>query len=551
MKPTVAIYGIKDRNLYENPGFTHDHNLCIMENGQVIQYLHLERYTRRKYDNRLDEFIEHLVSDKTIDLPPDFDFVSVNSFVGSAFLSKNGRFRFEAAPNKRLTTPLQPANCWIETEHWQGKKVKAYNMSQEWAHIFSNLPFCSDLKDNSLLIHFDGGASLSNFSAFWYRKKQIQKIEAHWKLAHLSKFFNDNALTFAILGAQPGEHCSVAGKLMGYAALGTYKTEIAQWLKTNRYFKDIWKTPNVFFESVQKKFGIFLNDFDTRNPFLQDVAAVFQVEFEKQLLAKITELKHKTQATYLYYSGGCALNIIANTQIVQNNLFEEVFIPPCCNDSGLSLGAAAFLEWQKHGKIELHSPYLNNVGLAQSTSNPTVETIKQVAKLLLEHKIIGICNDFGEIGPRALGNRSIIALANCDKLSQKVSMDCKKREWFRPIAPIMLLKNAEIVTEQKVLHHLSRFMLLDFKIKPSYQADLKGVMHQNQTARIQTLAFESENPFMYRLLSHLDESFGIKALINTSFNSQEPIVHTHKQAFASAQKMNLDAVLMNHQLTIL
>ena len=169
----------------------------------------------------------------------------------------------------------------------------------------------------------------------------------------------------------------------------------------------------------------------------------------------------------------------------------------------------------------------------------------------MQHKIAGICNGTAETGPRALGNRSLVALADSRELAQKISMEVKKREWYRPVAPIMLLENAKTVVEQKV-SFLARFMLQDFTVKNGYREKMAGVVHANNTARIQTVADKSENPFMFRLLSFLHEKYGVNALINTSFNAQgEPIVHTAQQALQSAKKMKLDGIVINGKLEVL
>ena len=101
MRATVALYGIKDRSCQEYPCFVHDHNLCVMKDGKIIQYLQLERLTRRKHDNRLDVFIEDLIDEGVVGLPDEFDLICVNDFVGSAFISKNGRLHFESDRPKR------------------------------------------------------------------------------------------------------------------------------------------------------------------------------------------------------------------------------------------------------------------------------------------------------------------------------------------------------------------------------------------------------------------------------------------------------------------
>ncbi len=548
MKPTLSIYGIKDRYSTQYPSFVHNHNLCLMQNGKILQYLELERYTRRKYDNRLDLFIEELIDQNILHLPDDFDIVTVNSFAGNQFNSENGKLRIETQPFKKISEKINSAYSWYQTKN-EGKEINAYSISHELAHIFSNLPFFGSFKENSLLVHFDGGASISNFSAFTFKKGKLNFIEAHWELSHLSKFFNDNALNFAILGAKHYEHTSVPGKLMGFASFGKYSEKIEKWLVENNYFKDIWNNYNVFFRKAKQDFDIEISEFNTQNSFLQDIAATFQKIFEKQTIAKLSEFQIHTKTDYLYYSGGSALNIVTNSRIIELGVFKDIFIPPACNDSGLSIGAAAFLEWKKGSRIKKHSPFLNNVATDFSEdANFDKNLIQKTVNLLLQDKIIAVANGFGEAGPRALGNRSILALANSAELSKRVSIECKNREWYRPVAPIMLKEIAEKVTGKQI-HHLSKYMLLDFIILPEYKRVLEGVTHINGTSRIQTLEKREENPFIYDLLKYLWKKHKIYALINTSFNKKgEPIVHTKSGALQSAKNMNLDAVIIDYQL---
>ena len=552
MNPTLAIYGIQDRYNYVNPVFVHDHNLCLMQDGKIIHYLHLERYTRRKYDNKLHEVIEDLIDNKVFEITENVDLINVNSFVGDGFVSKNGRLRIDGCNTKELNTDFFSARAYFQKNKREGFELSTHILNHELAHVFSNLPFYGLFHDNSLLVHFDGGASLSNFSAFVFRNNQIECIEYHWDMAHLSKFFNDNALAFAIIGAKPSEHCAVPGKLMGYATLGNPKTEYRNWLRENNYFKDCWNDLAVFFQKANHDFGYTKTFIDQHDGFIQDISSVFQYEFQEQVLDKILQLQQSTQTEYLYYAGGCALNIVTNTKIVDSKAFKDVFIPPCCSDSGLAMGAAAFAEWKKGNTIVKHTPYLNTIGIQNIEYQMDTELIREVAKLLTTGKMVGVSNGYAEVGLRALGNRSIFALANSKDLAKQVSMVCKQREWYRPIAPIMLEKNAKKVTGLSVIHHLSEYMLLDFDILPEYKQQIIGVVHQNNTSRIQTIFSRQQNPFVFDLLTYLDENFNIPALINTSFNSKgEPIVQTLEQALYSAKSMKLDAVVLNYQLTIL
>jgi len=542
MKPILAFYGIQDRYSGAYPSFTHDHNLTLFQDGKVRNYIHLERLTRRKNDNRLSEYIEEIIDNQLL-LKEDFELVSVSSFVGNSFISKNGRLRVESTTLPTVDV-LNAANGWFQKSSCQGKAIPSWVVSQELAHVFSCLPFFGNFKENSLLIHFDGGASMGNFSAFHFKKNQLQTLECHWELSHLSKIFNDNALAFSLMKAAPEAHCSVPGKLMGYATMGQADNNLEKWLIENNYFKDIWNDPMPFYLAAQK-LGWNGNLNQNEDPFLMNVAASLQSIFQKETVNKIQSLQKNTKAEYLYYTGGCALNITTNSKIIQSNLFKDVFIPPACNDSGLSLGAAAFLNWKKNNPIEQHTAYLN-FEKKQSPISFSNNTITEVAKRIIAGQIIGICNKEGEAGPRALGNRSIVARLDNKAIAKKVSMNCKGREWFRPIAPIMLERYAKQVTGLKSIHHLSKFMLLDFPILEKYNAQLSGVIHKNNTARIQTIFSRQENPFMHDLLDYLAQHHHQLGLINTSFNYQgEPIVQTKEEAFLAAQKMQLNGVVLD------
>ena len=240
------------------------------------------------------------------------------------------------------------------------------------------------------------------------------------------------------------------------------------------------------------------------------------------------------------------MNIVANTRIIESGIFKKVFIPPCTEDSGLALGAAAFVEWKKHGTVKTHSPYLNNWDIEKYMTKYSSDTIQKVAKSLTEGEVIGVCNGFGEADPRALGNRSILACADSKRLANIISMEKKGREWYRPLAPVALEKNTKYFTGLAKIHPLSEFMLVDFAILPERQKELAGTVHANGTARFQTLFGKQQNPFLYDLLDFLDKNYNIKALINTSFNRKgEPIIHTKENAFTAARNMKLDGVVMD------
>lgn len=544
---TLAIYGSKDLDSRPYPVFTHNHNLCLMKDGKIINYLELERYTRKKCDNRLDLFIEEILRNKIIDLPEDFDFVLVNDFLSSIFISKNGSLRFESEGGDTLTEKLIPGTLTLLNGEFSAKKIKAWCCPHELAHIFSTLPFYGNLKENSLLFSFDGASSFGNYSSYFYKNGKLRLIENNWTdLKNEANFFNDNALVYKILKLERKHHTSTPGKLMGYASWGNYNPKIENRLRENNFFH-VFQDEEKVLESINTVFDLNLSTFDNHCKILQDIAATFQRMFENAVIEKLRKLQAIYNCDYLYYGGGCALNIVTNTKIINSKLFKDVYIAPCCNDGGLSIGAASFFEFTNSHKISLSSPYICDVGITDTNYTVNDDEIEKTSNLLLQGKIIGICNGVAEAGPRALGNRSLIARADSAELSQKLSIEIKKREWYRPVAPIMLKEVAEEVAVEKS-YMLAKYMLMDFHIKDEYKKHLEGVVHVNGTARIQIIEKEEDNPFMFRLLTLLKKE-GVLALINTSFNvAGEPIVHTIEDAKMSARKMNLDGLVLNGKL---
>lgn len=541
-KPTLGIYGIQDRTDNGYPQIVHDHNLALLQNGKIESCIQLERYTRKKNDYRLHQFLPELINKLGLS-NREMDVVFVNKLVGSAFISSNGQIRFEAPILKRLSKSWEEGQLW-----WFDRELNSYILNHELAHVFSCLPFFGEFKENSLLIHFDGGASLSNFSAWIYRMGKIIPVEHHWELKQLTQLYNANALVYTIFNSTNKNSKSIPEKLMSYAALGNYNEDIEFWLRQNRWFEDINGLKKTFIEKTKSDFNIELESFDQHSTFLQDVIATIQEIFMRETLMKIDDVNTLSNCKNLYYTGGCALNIQTNTALIDSDLFENVFIPPCPGDSGLSIGAAAFGEWIKGNKFTKHSPYLNNWGINNEVIKYTQEDIQQVANLLAEGKIIGLFNGYGEVGSRSLGNRSIIGLPSL-ALANKISVNHKNREWYRPVSPIMLEKNALYFTEQEKIHPLSQYRLIDSPIIESKQNEIAGVVHSSGTTRIQTIFEKADNPFLYDLLTLLDEHYNVKALINTSFCiSGEPLVQIEKDAIEAGKKMKLDVLVINGKI---
>lgn len=544
----IGCYSIPDINSEKFPELIHDHNIAIMHNGEIETYLQLERYTRNKYDASLESYLELIAKKEKIIPAKKNVFVFVDHEIGRACISDSGLIRFEAPLAVGLKNKMEAS-----TMYWFGESPQAYVLNHELAHIYSCVPFYGMFKEDSLLVHFDGGASKSNFSSWIFRKGKIDLLEAHYDLKWLSSLFNANALVFAIIGAKKNEQNAVPGKFMGLEAYGTYREDIETWLYANDFFSDCWKSKKVLFDSIHQNFGLSINHIDNRNKFFQDISATIHEIFIRESMKVFERLAKTTKTKYLYYAGGTALNIKLNRKILESGLFKDVFIPPCTNDSGLSIGAAVAGAIHHGQSIKQAAPYLNNYQISDySKYSYQIEDVHEVAQKIAEGKIIALCNGNGEAGPRALGNRSIVARANSSAIAEKISQQCKGREWYRPIAPVLLQRNLKAITGVDDAPHISEYMLTEFDVLDASVNLIEGCVHVDGTSRIQVVKKRDFNPFLYDLLDVLDQKYGIIAIINTSLNAPgEPIVHTSAEAEESARKMNLDGLVLNGSLKML
>ena len=159
-KPTLAVYGIQDLGASETPLTVHDHGLALFAGGRLLKLLQLERRSRRKRDNGLHQQIYDILKEESL-IAGSYDLIFVDNVVGRAFISQQGNMRFEAPLSDGLKNTMEKGVC-----HWVNQSRDAYVLNHELAHIFSCFPFYGQFKENSLLVHFDGGASQCNFSAW-------------------------------------------------------------------------------------------------------------------------------------------------------------------------------------------------------------------------------------------------------------------------------------------------------------------------------------------------------------------------------------------------
>ena len=527
---TVGLYGIRDTTNGGGPTHTHDHSLAFMQEGRVVDVVPLERVTRVKHDNRLDLHIGSLLAERLGEGP--VRFVSVNSYVGDAFLAADGNLRIEPRAPVTITAEPVPASVRWWPDGVRRREAEGWALCHEFAHVASLLPFVGRFEPKSLLVHIDGGASDSACSAWWWDGREARLLESSWELlkAPLNNF-NDGPLGRLALGLSPKDHLSMPGKLMGFAGHGRTDTALCVWLSERRFFLGVGD------EEVRTELEAH---FGSTIPWM-NLAATVQAHFEDQVGGQILRWQERTGARRLYYAGGAGLNIPTNAALEASGRFEAVHVPPCTNDTGLALGAAAWLEYRERGEVELHDAFLASA----DTGQPTLEHIDEIAELLAGGAVLGLCNGRAEVGPRALGHRSIVARPDDVALRRRVSEDVKRREPYRPVAPVVLAEVAlEAFGPAVASSRLAPFMLGAWKLRPGWGERFRGVVHADGTLRAQVVG--DGDGFLRALLQQLWQRHGIAGLINTSFNGPgEPLVHTRADALACGRRQGLDGVVID------
>jgi carbamoyltransferase len=375
------------------------------------------------------------------------------------------------------------------------------------------------------------------------------------------------------------------GKTMGLASYGRPLVDLRQWPVTDFSYRltlsDILREIEEVAAAASMPTGAFLR---LRRA---DAASTVQQFTEEALLGLARYTKQILGESRLCLSGGVFLNCIANHKIARSGLFTEVFVQPACGDEGHAMGAAFAVSAMLKGcppKATAHDtctmaemrtsevgsedvvsdlrlldstipPVLPYAGLSHDRS--TVEAaiarnnlsyqwrddaaLAEVMAAMIENgRTVGLLRGRSELGPRALGHRSILADPRSPTMKDHLNAYVKFREAFRPYAPMVL---AEYATDIFDLAQPSPFMLFACDVKPKYQALLPAVTHVDGTARVQTV--DGQEPFLRALLMAFYRRTGIPVLLNTSFNlAGEPIVETPEDAIRAFLSCGLDVLVL-------
>ncbi len=284
-----------------------------------------------------------------------------------------------------------------------------------------------------------------------------------------------------------------------------------------------------------------------------DLAFALQHRFEEIFFHLLDGLHRRVPLDDLVMAGGCALNSVANGKIFDRTPFRRTYIQPAAGDEGLAIGAAlhtyhAVLKQSRRHELKRSylGPEFSQACLESSLKSAGMQykkleyqpLLEAVAEQIATGNVVGWFQGRMEWGPRALGNRSILAHPGLPNMKEVLNARIKHREWFRPFAPSIL---AEYQNEYFENDHPSPFMLHVYKIRPEKRSPLCAVNHVDDTGRLQTVT-RDENPMYYDLISAFHRKTGIPVILNTSFNENEPIVCTPEQAVDCFQRTRMDVL---------
>ncbi|SDN48897.1 carbamoyltransferase [Fictibacillus solisalsi] len=526
-------------------GSGHNFSACIVEDGRLVYAIEEERLNRVKYAL----------------FPPDASKVKLARNYAAKYCLKQAGYTMSDIDYVATNDIIDPR--YISKYQY---KLQTYNHHLTHA---SSVFFTSPFTEAAIMVIDGSGSEIGNtqyetISFFYAEGNKLNKFFIHKgnkSKENVYEFLPNNSLGgfYRAVTEAIGFHFLEDGKTMGLSSYGS-----------DRYIDDFhrfytYSPHHGFLQSDQDiqdlkmfildELSLSKNSFKTK----ADFARAVQYHIEELLIQLAFSIYEKTKSKHLCISGGVALNSVANSRILKETPFEKVYIFPASADSGCAIGSALYLYYVQlqnpwSPKEEPFSPYLGAEYDAE-VMEKTLEEYKEhlcyrisknifedTAAFLNEGKIIGWYQGRSEIGPRALGNRSVIADPRKIETRQRINQSIKRREFFRPLAPAIM---EEYLQDYFVDAVSSYHMLYVNEIQPSKAHEIEAVSHIDGTARVQTVTRKS-NPIFYALLEHYKNLTGIPLLLNTSFNgSGEPIVESPKDAINSYIHLGLDVLIMD------
>ena len=415
------------------------------------------------------------------------------------------------------------------------------------ASAFYQSPF-----EKALVVSYDGGGDDGFFNVYYIDYNELtflKRVKCDFGGAYLlcGSLLEEVASTSK-------KQLAISGKLMGLCAYGNPIMEYVPAFKqffVDKDYRKLSESIGIEFKNIDDPWGNPSDNYIFSGQQAYDIAATSQYAFEECFFDILNPiLDEYDEELPLVMTGGCALNVLVN-QKYKDTYDREVYVCPCPNDSGLSLGHMLLYQKPKKRVDVTYSglPLLDRDQLDQYIQCYDAKKITKAesAKLLKDGNIIGFVYGNSEVGPRALGNRSIVCDPNIREMKDILNAKVKFREWYRPFAPFCKKEDASKYFESKDFENME-YMSYAPRVKEEYVKTLPSITHADNTARLQTVTEDSHEHF-YDLLTEFGKISETNVLLNTSFNIRGyPILSTIEDALYALNNTEMDYVVIEDYL---
>ena len=552
----------------------HESSVCLIKDGQIIAIAEEERFNRKKH-----------AKPARVDNPDELPLEALNYCLKKAGITFDevDYVGYSLNPKVRLNRNIQHQHPYEVTPGDFGSKEGEELFYQKNIEVEQKVKELGFNGRFFYLNHHDCHAASSYFvSAF--NKAAVLVVDGIGEfesttlyqgrgntLNKLGGIVFPNSLGFLwekickYLGFSEYDACKVMG-LASYGNPDVHRNQLRSFVHVQEdgsFTIDdrITQFRNEDYAKLEELFGFEkrgnpVRALDGETKKYADVAAALQELTEEVVIKLARWLKRKTGAKQLCLSGGVALNCVANGKLLEERIFDDVFIQPAAHDAGTALGAA-FYVWnqvqENPRSYVFNSPFLSaefsdeEIRAALEKSGLTYEKSDAIeiktAELLNDGNVIAWFRGAMEIGPRALGNRSLLYDPRRTNAVALLNEKVKHREPFRPFCPSVLEEKASEWFVISGNPTPAKYMLMACKVREEKRSKIPAVTHVDGTARIQTVE-RKVNPSYYRLLQEFEKLTGVPVLLNTSFNDQEPIVCTPQDAINTFLKTGIDYLIM-------
>ena len=559
-----------------------DASACIIKNGKLLFAAEEERFTKIKNCSQFPiNSIKFCLTSSNIKVE-DIDIIATNHDPKYNLLNKAVFFIKNILRINLFDYTFNSIhkNNYLKNEMklFFGKNFsrKILNVSHHLSHALSTLFFLDD-NSNSLVFSFDGSGDFSTIESFLVNQKKFDLIDKNVFPHSLGFYYM--AFTQYLGFLNFGDEY----KVMGLSAFGKpiYVDIIKKHIIKSEYPLKLnlkyFNIPEISYHTHRPKVNLLFNgnfikllgkprkeneDKEIAQIY-KDYAASMQKVFEEIVFKYLYVYKKKYNPKKIYITGGCALNGLLVGKIIESKLFESVNVGPNPGDAGGAVGAAFYPFIKNNLKIGTshNLPFSGPNYSNQSIQKNLIDQIRDdknfkisfydddnklsidVAKKIKDEKIIFWFQDGMEWGPRALGNRSILADPTQENIKEILNSTIKKRELFRPFAPMVLEDYAKDYFYMN--GHNSKFMNVVFKARNITKKKFPCVVHHDNTSRVQTVN-RIDNKKIFDLISNFYKISDSPMLINTSLNIQGPIAMTPMDAFQFFKESNIKTLIINN-----